>query len=86
MKFERHGSFWTAPLHRRMWLNLKHWFLAKEQFVLCLLDHQESIVENELTIGDVYHLCHSIQEARMGKTLKLVDDQSSNNSRKEVKT
>jgi len=47
-------------------------------FIKVLFNYQESVVENEMTLWDAWHLCHSLQEARMGKTLRIIDDLGEN--------
>jgi len=42
-------------------------------FIRVILNYQESVVENELSITGAWGLCFSIQEARMGKTYKVED-------------
>lgn len=78
--FEKVGAYWKHPLYKKLWINFTSWFRGTWMFLRCLTNYQESIVENEMTIEGAWSLCHSLQEARVGKTLRMV--QSPNNSRK----
>ncbi len=70
MTFEKVGSYWTLPIHRKVWMNVTYWFRGLWMFVRVIFNYKESIVENELSLGIAWSLCFSIQEARMGKTLR----------------
>lgn len=51
-------------------------------FLKVLLNYQESIVENELTIPQAWGLCHAICQARYDKGTPL--SEITNNASKEV--
>ena len=78
MRFEKVGKYWMLPLYTKVWMNVKYWFKGLWMFIKVLFNYQESVVENEMTLWDAWHLCHSLQEARMGKTLRIVDDSGEN--------
>lgn len=72
IKFEKVGSYWNFPLHKKIYLNIIYWFRGLWLFLGCLLNYNESIKGNEFTLLDAYGLCFSIQEARMGKMLRMI--------------
>lgn len=74
--FEKVGAYWKLPLYKKLWVNFVSWFRGAWMFLRCLSNYQESIVGNEMTIGGTWFLCHSIQEARVGKTLRIVQSSS----------
>ena len=73
MKFEKHGTYWGFPLWKKTYLNIVYWFKGLFSFIKCLIDYDVSIKGNEFTIHQAWDLCFSIQEARMGKTYRMVD-------------
>jgi len=76
MKFEKYGSYWGFPLWKRVYLDIIYWFSGLWIFLKCLKNHDESIKGNDFTIHQAWDLCFSIQEARMGKTYRMVDHNS----------
>jgi hypothetical protein len=73
MEFEKQGSYWGYPLWKKIYLNIVYWLNGFFMFIKCLLNYDESIKGNEFSIHQAWDLCFSIQEARMGKTYRMVD-------------
>jgi len=47
--------------------SVRAFFCAIIMFIKVLLSYKESVVENELTIGQAWLLCRALQEARFSK-------------------
>lgn len=75
-RFEKIGKYWGLPLYTKLWWNFKYWFKGTWMFIKVLFNYQESVVENELGLVGAWSLCHSLQEAKMGKTLRVIWDDS----------
>ena len=71
MKFVKYGTYWGLPIHRKLWWNFKYWFKGVWMFLKVVSNYQESVVENELALDLAWHLCHSLQEAKMGKCYRI---------------
>ena len=72
VRFEKCGSFWKLPLWKRVYLNLVYWFKGFWFFLKVMSDYQESVVANEMDVFQAWSLCFSIQEARMGKSYRMI--------------
>ncbi len=74
MKSEKMGSYWNLPIYVKIWWNIKYWFKGVWMFLKVISNYRESVVLNELTILSAWELCHALQEPKMGKTYRLIDD------------
>lgn len=70
-----HGSYhWKHPLVK-FYLNFRTFCEGTLLFIQCMINYKDSVVGNELSVKNTWSLAHSFQEARIGKTYRIVWDE-----------